>query len=105
VDQQLQAYRNCVAEGIKGIQDPPPRPPDPFLGIVQATSKTMKPKPMPGDPSGALAFPNPSPNPLGADDGLAVVDDLTRRYNCSKRAGVADRCGDSFPLAKLSRAF
>jgi hypothetical protein len=105
VDQQLRAYRDCVANGIKGIQDPPPRPPDPSLGIVKATSNTMKPKPMPGDPSGPLALPNPRPNPLGADDGLAVVDDLTRRYNCYKRGKVADDCSDRFPLAKLSRQF
>jgi RHS repeat-associated protein len=106
VEQQLNAYRNCVAAGIKGIQDPPPRPPDPTLGILKG-SGDMKPNahPMPGDPSGPFAFPDPKPNPLGAPDGLAVVDDLTRQYNCYKRGKVADDCADRFPLAKLSRQF
>ena len=105
VDQQLNAYRDCVAAGVKGINDPPPRPSDPFHGILKAVSNTMKPKSMPGDPSGPFAFPNPRPNTLGAEDGLAVVDDLTRRSNSCKRARVADNCADRFPLAKLSTDF
>jgi hypothetical protein len=106
VDQQLQAYRNCVSAGIKGIQDPPPRPPDPTLGIPGGLGD-MKPnaQPMPGDPSGPFAFPDPHPSPLSSPDGLAEVDALTRMYNCNKRGKVADDCSDRFPLAKLSRQF
>jgi hypothetical protein len=73
--------------------------------MVKATANTMKPKYMPGDPGGIMAIPKLSPNPLGADDGPAVVTDLTCRYNAWKREKVADTCSDRFPLARLSREF
>jgi hypothetical protein len=95
-----------VASGIKGTKDPPPHPnDDPSLGMLKATSNTMKPKPMPGDPSGPFGLPNPSPNPVGAPDGLPMVDELTRMCNRNKRGKVADDCADRFPLAKLSGQF
>jgi hypothetical protein len=106
INQQLNAYRHCVASGIKGIKDPPPRPPDPTLGILKGMGD-LKPgaHPMPGDPSGPFAFPNPKPSPIGDPDGLPMVDQLDRDFNCMKRGRVADSCGDRFPLAKLSREF
>lgn len=106
VNQQLQAYRDCVASGIKAFPVPPPLPPDPLHGIPKGLYD-LKPNahPMPGDPGGAFAFPDPKPSPIGPPDGLAVVNDLMQRYACWKRGKVADGCGDRFPLAKLSPEF
>ena len=52
-----------------------------------------------------MAIPKLSPNPLGADDGLAVVIDIECEFNNAKRKKVADKCSDRFPLARLSREF
>jgi RHS repeat-associated protein len=106
VNQQLQAYRDCVASGIKAFPGPPPLPPDPLYGMPKGLYD-LKPNahPMPGDPGGVFAFPDPKPSPIGAPDGLAVVNDLMQRYACWKRGKVADACGDRFPLAKLSPEF
>jgi RHS repeat-associated protein len=108
VRQDLAAYRNCVAQGTRGIQNselPKPDRTTQLLGeMAEATNEANRPLPMPGDPEGPDAFPDTG-NPTGPSDGLEVLNDLAGRYNDYKRGKVADACAASHPIAQLSPYF